>query len=77
MRAPADWHPVAVRWVYSSGDEEWRLTAVFAMRRIRGFDDQILEALQSPNRNIHLEAVQAAGAWQLDAAWPHVVSMVQ
>ena len=76
VRAPQDWQRDAVRAAYASGDEAWRLTAVFCMRFIRGFDEQILEALASGNPDIHYEAVCAAGNWQVDAAWPHVVALV-
>ncbi len=77
VRAPQDWHQGAVRAAYSSGDEEWELTAVFSMRWIRGFDQQILEALTSDNEEILYEAVCAAGDWQVDAAWPHVSALVK
>ena len=70
------WHPDAVRAAYSSGDEAWRLTAVFCMRFVRGFDEQILEALDSKNPDIHYEAVCAAGDWEVHAAWPHVTALV-
>jgi hypothetical protein len=40
VRAPQDWHQEAIREAYSSGDESWRLTAVFCMRFVRGFKDQ-------------------------------------
>jgi hypothetical protein len=76
VHAPQDWHPDAVRAAYSSGDEIWRLTAVFCMRYLRGFDDQILEALGSKNEDIHYEAVCAAGNWGVDAAWSHVARLV-
>lgn len=76
VRASGDWHATAIAAAYSSGDRDWRLTAVFAMRWVRGFDDRILEALNSPDRDIHVEAVQAAGNWALDAAWSHVVGIV-
>ncbi len=76
VRSPQNWHRDAVRVAYSSDDEDWRLTAVFCMRFIRGFDDQILEALESENLDIHCEAVSAAGNWQVDAAWPHVTSLI-
>jgi hypothetical protein len=56
--------------------EVWRLTAVFCMRFVRGFDEQILEALDSRNPDIHYEAVCAAGAWEVDAAWPHIAALV-
>ena len=76
VRAPQDWHRDAVGTAFSSGDEAWRLTAVFCMRFIRGFDEQILEALDSKNPDIHYEAVLAAGNWEVDAAWPHVAALV-
>ena len=76
VRAPQDWHNEAVRAAYSSNDEAWRLTAVFCMRFIRGFDDQILEALDCEDSDTHYEAVCAAGNWQLAAAWSHVAALV-
>jgi hypothetical protein len=77
VRAPEDWHPDAIRSAYASGDREWMLTAVFAMRFVRGFfDEQILAALKSPDPEIHSEAIQAAGTWALDAAWPHIVTLI-
>ena len=77
VRAPQDWHPTAIKSAYLSGDQDWMLTAVFAMRFVRGFDTQILEALKSADPAIHYEAVNAAGAWQLEAAWPHVLALVE
>ena len=76
VRAQQDWHTCAIRAAYSSGDREWMLTAVFAMRWVPGFDDQILEALESADPEIHFNAVKAAGGRELDAAWPHVVALV-
>ncbi len=76
VRAPQDWHREAIRAAYSSDDEDWKLTAVFSMRYVRGFNKQILEALKSGNPDIHYEAVCAAGNWALDAAWPHVTALV-
>jgi hypothetical protein len=76
VRAPRDWHQDAVRAAYASDDEEWRLTAVFCMRFVRGFAQQILEALDSKNPDIHYEAVLAAGNWEVDAAWSHVATLV-
>ena len=77
VRAPQDWQTDPIRAAYSSGDKEWMRTAVFAMGRVRGFDNQILEALESSDPAIHCEAVNAAGVWELDAAWPHVVALVE
>jgi hypothetical protein len=76
VRAPQDWHEDAIRAAYVSGDEVWRLTAVFCMRFVRGFEEQILGALDAENPDIHYEAVVGAGNWGLDAAWPHVAALV-
>lgn len=76
VRAPQDWHQDVIRAAYAGDDEDWRLTAVFSMRWVRGFDNQILEALESNNRDIHYQAVCAAGSWGVDAAWPHVSRLV-
>src|SRR5436190_136444 len=76
VRAPQKWHREAVRAAYGSDDEAWRLTAVFCMRFVRGFDAQILEALDSTNPDVHYEAVCAAGAWGVHAAWPHIAALV-
>jgi hypothetical protein len=76
VRAPQDWHQGAIRSAYSSDDEDWKLTAVFCMRWVSGFDDEILEALESRNPDIHYQAVCAAGSWEVDAAWPHVAALV-
>lgn len=76
VRAPQTWHQDAIRHAYSSGDKEWMLTAVFSMRWVRGFDDQILLALKSGDPEIQYEAVNAAGNWELDAAWSHIVELL-
>jgi hypothetical protein len=76
VRAPQTWHQGAVRAAYGNDDEAWRLTGAFCMRFVRGFDQQILEALDSKNPDIHYEAVCAAGKWEVDAAWPHVATLV-
>ena len=43
---------------------------------IRGFNDQIFEALKNENQDIHYEAVCAAGNWEVDAAWSHIAGLV-
>ncbi len=77
VRAPDDWHKGATRAAYASGDAEWKLTAVFCMQFLPGFDKQILEALGSDDEEILCEAIGATGAWSLDAAWSDVVNMVR
>jgi hypothetical protein len=76
VRAPQIWHQDAIRHAYSSKDKEWMLTAVFSMRWVRGFDDQILLALKSSDPQIKYEAVIAAGNWELDAAWSQIIELL-
>ena len=76
VRAPADWHGDAIRAAYSREDRDWRLTAVFAMYYVRGFDDEIRTALDDPHAEIRCAAVTAAGNWEVDAAWPHVSALL-
>ena len=76
VRAPADWHPDAVRAAYSSEDRGWRLTAVFAMRWVAGFGDEIVAALDDPDDEIRYKAVWAAGNWEIDGTWPHVSALL-
>ena len=63
VRGPQTWHRDAIRAAFASADDAWKLTAVFCMRFVMGFDDQALEALNSTNPAIHYEAVVAAGNW--------------
>jgi hypothetical protein len=76
VRAPETWHHDAIAAAFASDDEEWKLTAVFCMRFVKGFDDQILEALNSTDPVIHSEAVIAAGNWEVDAAWSHIAALL-
>jgi hypothetical protein len=76
VRYPQDWQEAAIREAYTSKEKEWRLTSVFCMQYVRGFDAQILESLQSPDAEIKYHAMEAAGNWELDAAWPYVVKAI-
>jgi hypothetical protein len=76
VRAPQDWHAGAIHAAYTSDDQDWKLTAVFSMTWVAGFEEQILEALKSPNNELRLHAVRAAGNWEIDAAWSDVKALV-
>jgi hypothetical protein len=76
VRAPQDWHESAIRSAYTSGDDLWKLTAVFCMRFVRGFDKQIAEELNNGNPGIRLEAVLAAGNWSIELAWPYLAALI-
>jgi hypothetical protein len=76
VRVPEDWHRQAVRAAYAHSDPEWKLTAVFAMRWVGGFEAEIMEALNTSDEALHYQAVCAAGAQEVSAAWSHVARLV-
>jgi hypothetical protein len=73
-RASRNWHYEAIRQAFLSNDPNWQLTAVFCMGYVEGFDAEILKALVNPNPAIQYLAISAAGVWQVEEAWPHVVA---
>ena len=77
VRAEEKWHAQAMRRAYNSKDAEWVLTAVFCMKYVNGFEKEIEEALRSTDPEVHLQAVEAAGAQEVDEAWEHVYSLLE
>ncbi len=77
VRVPQDWHRGAVTAVHASEDDAWLLTAVFCMQYVGGFDDEIIAALDHDDIEIRVEAIRAAGAWALDAAWDKITPLFQ
>lgn len=75
VRSPQKWQVAAITQGYSSTDPEWRLTAVFCMRFVKGFKAQILECLESPDAAIRRHAVLAAGNGGYKEAWPLVAPL--
>jgi len=75
-RAQEPWHAGAVQAAYHDGDQEWKLTAVFCMRFVQGFDAEIVEALESDDSDVLYEAVLAARDQGVPDAWPHVRALV-
>ena len=76
VMVPEAWHSSAVRAAFACDDEDWQRTAVSCMRFLEGFDRQILSALENGNPDIRYQALLAAGAWNLEKAWPHVASLI-
>ncbi|MDZ7759539.1 MAG: HEAT repeat domain-containing protein [Desulfovermiculus sp.] len=75
VRAESDWHHEAIEQAYSSNDAEWKLSAVFCMIYVQGFEEEILESLKSPEEMIHYHAVKAVGNWELEEAWEHISAL--
>ncbi|MDX9972817.1 MAG: hypothetical protein RBU21_07500 [FCB group bacterium] len=72
VRAPQEWHKDAIRAAYADSDPEWKLSAVFGMGCLKGFDKEILESLDHDDSEIVYEAVRAAGSWGLTQAKGHI-----
>ena len=72
VRSPQTWHSCAVRAAYQTGEKNWMITALFCMLYIRGFEQEILEALQNDISDIQYHAIQAAGNWGVTEAWPDI-----
>lgn len=72
VRAMQDWHAEAVRECWAKDDPEWKLTAVFCMGYVGGFETEILSSLSSSDPWIRFHAVRSAGEQALDEAWPHI-----
>lgn len=77
VRAPQDWHREAIGQAYARTEADWKLTAVFCMRFVRGFDEAIVESLESPDAETHEHAILAAANWGLQEAWPHVAALLE
>lgn len=77
VRAPLEWHREAIAGAYASKDDDWKLTAVFAMRWVDGFEKEILESLKSKDPDILYQAVCAAGAWGISEAAPVLEKILQ
>lgn len=76
VHSPQDWHRQAVQTAYSSDYREWKLTSVFCMRFVKGFNKQILEGLRNPDPNVQYQAVRAAGNWEIKKAEPHITLLL-
>jgi len=76
VRASQPWHCEAIRTAYAMGDADWTLSAVFAMQYVGGFEVEILESLAHLDLDVRCEAIQAAGNWSLEEAWPQVRSIL-
>lgn len=77
VRAPEDWHREAIRTAFTNGDAEWKLTAVFGMQYVRGFDKEILTTLNSTDPDLQAMAITAAGNGEIAGAWPHVERLLR
>ena len=76
-RAPEPWHADAVRAAYGAEDPDWRLTSVFCMRFVQGFEAEIVEALGSHDALTLFQAVQASRDQAVLEAWPRIRELLR
>lgn len=76
VRAPEEWHKAAIREAYDREDPAWQSSAVFAMRFVPGFKDEILEALESEDEEVLFNAICAAAERDVRDAWPYIAELV-
>ncbi len=72
IRDPQPWHREEIQRHVTSADDDWRLTAVFAMGYIAGFEREIAAAVETAEGPLLYEAVQAAGQMEVSAAAPRI-----
>jgi uncharacterized protein (UPF0147 family) len=70
VRDPQPWMSDAIRRDFATEDRDWKMTAIFAMGFVRGFEREILEALRSTDGDLLYEAVRAAGNAEIAEAAP-------
>jgi HEAT repeat protein len=77
VRAPDDWHEPEIRAALESADPLWKITAVFSMGFVGGFDRQILAALDDDDSRIEREAILAAGHQSVGEAFPKIRALAE
>lgn len=75
VRAQRPWHRDAVATAWSSGDPEWRVTAVFAMGFLGGFESEIEAAFRGDDPVLRREAMRAAGHSELERLAPSLLEV--
>lgn len=75
VRGPMEWHADAVRSVAGLDDEDWKVTSLFCMGHLEGFDDEVMATLRSSEGDVLLQAVQAAGQLALEEAGRTVLDL--
>lgn len=68
VRDPQPWHADAIRRDFASGERDWRMTALFSMGWMSGFDRELLDTLRTADGDLLYEAVRSAGRAGLQEA---------
>ncbi|HVS04211.1 MAG TPA: hypothetical protein VMT16_15715 [Thermoanaerobaculia bacterium] len=77
VQAPEAWQEGAVRAAFASGDPDWRVTAVFCMGYLPGFEQEILGLLRDQQPEVVFEAVRAVAQAEVREAGDRVLALAQ
>jgi HEAT repeat protein len=66
VRDPAEWHREEIRKHFKSSDPEWKLTAVFAMGNVPGFDSELEQVVGEAEGELLAEAIRSAGEMEVE-----------
>jgi hypothetical protein len=68
VRDPQPWLAAEIRKHYASDDPEWKVSGIFGMGYVPGFDKEIAAAVKSESGKLLFEAVRAAGSMDVAGA---------
>lgn len=68
VRDPQPWQSTAIRDRFTSADSDWRLTAIFAMGYVAGFEKTIAKTVRTAEGLLLIQAVRAAANMDVSAA---------
>ncbi|MGI6524535.1 MAG: hypothetical protein ACOX2O_04475 [Bdellovibrionota bacterium] len=76
VRTPEEWTKAAVEDAYKSSDVAWKVTALYCMRYLPNFKEEVLAELTSINPEMKRYAVEAVAAHKFQEAWPKLKSII-
>jgi uncharacterized protein (UPF0147 family) len=68
VRDPQPWQQDAIRRDFRSGDRDWKMTAIFSMGYVRGFEKELVDQLRTASGDLLYEAVRSAGRAEVQEA---------
>lgn len=74
---PDIWHSEAIKEAYADGDVAWRLTALYCMRFVDGFEKEICQELLSRNADMQQYALIAVKMKKIASVWPQVRGIIE
>jgi len=77
VRDPKEWQAREIRKHLVSDDRDWRMTAVFAMGHVPGFDREIAGFVESAEGDLLFEAVRAAAHMEVTEVAKRVRELAQ